>query len=511
MRPVLGLLLWVAMTVALWPAGDSPGRADVRPVDMTAPAQEALVKRACAACHTVPPADVLPRDVWKKVSYEMAGMILGNVGAPRDAPPLLLDFDMDVIARYYEARAPSELPAPEPWPAPGAEAARFARHPVRYAGATEAPIVSHVRFLDLDGRGRLQVVATDMGAGLVLAGDPREPSAGLRLLGRVPNPAHAAAVDLDKDGLLDLLVADLGDFRPEDHEKGSVVWLRRRADGTYEPKVLAAGLPRVADVEAADFDGDSDLDLVVAAFGWRTVGAVSLFENRTTDWAAPRFLRREVDARAGSIHVPVADLNADGHPDFVALFAQHYETVEAFLNDGKGAFRAQKLFAGPHPAWGSSGLELVDLDKDGDLDVLVTNGDMLDDFFLKPYHGLRLLENLGGLRFEERFLANLPGIHRALAADVDGDGDQDVVAGAYVQFKTGGGPPRALADQASLVWLEQAAPGQWKRHTLERGGQHVALDVADYDGDGDIDLVVGQFTTRDAPSVELWENRTRSR
>ena len=350
-----------------------------------------------------------------------------------------------------------------------------------------------------------------MGAGLVLAGDPREPTAGLRLLGRVQNPAHAAAVDLDKDGLLDLLVADLGGFRPEDHEKGSVVWLRRRADGSYEPKALAARLPRVADVEAADFDGDSDLDLVVAAFGWRTVGAVSLLENRTTDWAAPSFLRREVDARAGSIHVPVADLNADGHPDFVALFAQHYETVEAFLNDGKGAFRAQKLFAGPHPAWGSSGLDLVDLDKDGDLDVLVTNGDMLDDFLLKPYHGLRLLENRGGLRFEERFLANLPGVHRALAADLDGDGDQDVVAGAYVQFKTGGGPPRALADQASLVWLEQAAPGQWKRHTLERGGQHVALDVADYDGDGDVDLVVGQFTTRGAPSVELWENRTRKR
>ena len=148
----------------------------------------------------------------------------------------------------------------------------------------------------------------------------------------------------------------------------------------------------------------------------------------------------------------------------------------------------------------------MDFDGDGDLDVLVTNGDMLDDFLLKPYHGIRWLENKGGLRFLEHPLANLPGVHRALAADLDGDGDLDIVAGAYVRFKVGNGPPRSRPDLASLVWLEQEKPGQWKRHTLEQGAHHLTLDVADYDKDGDMDIVVGDFAIEGAPFVEVWEN-----
>jgi hypothetical protein len=258
-------------------------------------------------------------------------------------------------------------------------------------------------------------------------------------------------------------------------------------------------------------DGDGDLDLVVAAFGWRTVGGIFLLENVTKTWDAPAFVRREIDGRPGAIHVPVADLDGDGRPDFVALLAQHYESVEFFKNLGKGEFRPQVLDKAPHPAWGSSGLELVDFDQDGDLDILVTNGDMLDDFLLKPYHGIRWLENKGGLRFEAHSLANLPGVHRALAADVDGDGDMDVVAGAYVRFKVGNGPPRSRPDLASLVWLEQEAPGQWKRHTLEQGAAHVTLDVADYDRDGDMDIVVGNFATEGAPFVDVWENVSKKR
>ncbi len=483
---------------------------------------EALAQRACAGCHSVPAPDILPRGSWKTVLYEMAGMILGNVGAPRGAPPVTLDFDMERLVGFYEARSPHKLAEPEPWPAPEPEGLRFAKagmSPAAPPSGTkgpgsaggDAPVVAHVRFLDLDGSRRLQVVATDMRSGFILAGDPRRPDAGLRTLARATSPCHLEVVDLDRDGLLDLLVADLGDFAPEDHEKGSVLWLRRRPSGEYERIVLASRLPRVADVQAVDVDGDGDLDLVAAAFGWRTVGGLLLLENRTTEWSAPVFVRRELDPRPGAIHVPVTDLDGDGRPDVVALFAQHYESVEAFLGDGKGGFRTVPLFAGPHPAWGSSGLGLVDFDRDGDTDILVTNGDMLDDFLLKPYHGIRWLENKGGLRFEEHPLTSLPGVHRALARDLDGDGDLDVVAGAYVQFHGEVGPPRSRPDLASLIWLEQEAPGRYRRHTLEQGGHHVTLDAADYDGDGDIDLAVGTFRTEGAPVVELWENRGAGR
>jgi len=91
-------------------------------------------------------------------------------------------------------------------------------------------------------------------------------------------------------------------------------------------------------VQAADFDQDGDLDLVVAAFGWRWIGGIYLLENRTTDWTRPSFVRRELDPRTGAIRVPVADLNDDGRLDFVALIAQQHETVVAFLGDGRGGF-----------------------------------------------------------------------------------------------------------------------------------------------------------------------------
>src|SRR5207247_2578308 len=132
---------------------------------------------------------------------------------------------------------------------------------------------------------------------------------------------HAEVVDLDGDGIKDLLVANLGSFLPTNHRKGSVVLLRGRADGTFQPFTLLQGVGRVADVQAADFRGVGKLDLVVAAFGWQQTGEILYLENRTTDWTRPNFVSRELDPRHGCIHVPVADLNGDGRPDFVALIS----------------------------------------------------------------------------------------------------------------------------------------------------------------------------------------------
>ncbi len=472
-----------------------------------APSAEALARQVCSSCHLFPPPDSLPRRAWGSVAYEMAGFIMGRVGAPRGGPALSADFDVDKVISYYESQAPRFLASPEPWPEPGRDPALFARHPFRApAGLSVSPSVANVRFHRSAADGRTEVVAVDMSAGLVLSADLGGKLDILRTTGRVPNPCHTEAVDLDGDGLVDMIVANLGGVKPEDHTRGSVVWLRGLPAGSYSPITLASGLPRVADVEAVDVDGDGDLDLIVAAFGWRTSGGVFLLENRTKDYKSPVFVKREIDPRCGAIHVPVADLNGDGHPDFVALFAQHHESVVAFLNDGKGNFRAETIDQAPHPAWGSSGIELVDLDGDGDKDVLVTNGDMLDDFQVKPYHGIRWLENRGSFPFVPHVIAGLPGAHRARAIDVNGDGRLGIVACAYVDFNAEGTPLTAVAQFPSLVWLEQTSPGVFVRHTLERGGRHVTLDVGDYDHDGDPDFVVGSFRTGSGPWLEVWEN-----
>jgi hypothetical protein len=196
--------------------------------------------------------------------------------------------------------------------------------------------------------------------------------------------------------------------------------------------------PRVADVRAADFNGDGKPDLVVGAFGWRKVGHVSVLENRTAKYPQVEFHPHVLDPRPGAVHVIPVDLNGDGHMDIVALIAQQYETVMAYINTGKDfVFTPHEIYTAPHPNWGSSGIELVDLDGDGDLDVLFTHGDTFDDSLIKPYHGLMWLENRGTYPFTPHPLADLPGAFRAEAADMDGDGDLDIVACAFIAGRRG--------------------------------------------------------------------------
>jgi hypothetical protein len=66
--------------------------------------------------------------------------------------------------------------------------------------------------------------------------------------------------------------------------------------------------------------------------------------------------------------VPVADLNGDSRPDFVVVFGQEHETVEAFLNEGSGRFVRHSLetVQCDHPT-----LDLGDFDGDGAVDLVV--------------------------------------------------------------------------------------------------------------------------------------------
>src|SRR5262249_50553724 len=158
--------------------------------------------------------------------------------------------------------------------------------------------------------------------GQVLALRPYEAAPTWRVLARLTVPAHAEVIDLDGDGIPDVLVADLGTYPPSNERAGSVVWLRGRPDGTFTPIPVLHGGGPVADGKAAAFRGTGKKDLVVGVFGWRTTGEILFLENQTADWAEPRFVPRVLDDRHGTIHVPVADLNGDGKPDFVALISQ---------------------------------------------------------------------------------------------------------------------------------------------------------------------------------------------
>lgn len=103
----------------------------------------------------------------------------------------------------------------------------------------------------------------------------------MALLARLNTPCHSTVCDLNLDGRQDIIVASLGSFFPTDDRVGQVLWLRAGANGQFESKTLIEGIGRVADAQVADFNGDGRLDLVVAAFGWRTTGEILILENQT--------------------------------------------------------------------------------------------------------------------------------------------------------------------------------------------------------------------------------------
>ncbi len=361
----------------------------------------------CGDCHGYPTADLFPKRNWD-AEVRRGFDFYHKSDRKLDPPPV-----QDVIS-YYEAAAPDRLPLIPRTPDGSGPRRSLVRGEIAGPHPDEATAISHVALVHLTDPNRPDILACDMASGELLihkAGRQDDPAT--VLASDLAHPAHAEVADLDHDGINDILVADLGVPIPSDDRLGRVLWLKGRKDGVYETRILLSRLGRVCDVQPADFDGDGDLDLVVAVFGWHVAGEILLLEQRRASDGSVEFVRKRLDDRHGTIHVPIVDLNQDGRPDFVALIAQEFETVVAFLNEGRGKFAKRTLFSATNPAFGCSGLQMIDLDGDGDLDALLSNGDVYDSPLIKPYHGVSWLENQGPERqFIRHAIGAVYGAHR---------------------------------------------------------------------------------------------------
>ncbi len=505
------ILFFIVVLSALQGCSGNGGGVSVPPTinQVATPNLPERIRLFCGSCHENPPIDTFPRSAWKNLIERMY-MLFNESNRHLQPPPV------EEVVHYFEERAPLQLPIAEIRRANHPLPVSFTRidYPV-FQGPPDVvpPHISNVNLVHLFDPKKLDILACDMRGGAVLVLQPYLADPKWRLLyGTGPdqgfNPAHSEVTDLDGDGINDILVANLGNHLPTDRRCGSVLWLHGLGEGRYEPITLLKDKGRIADVQIADFNGDGKLDLIVACFGWKTVGEIYYLENHTTDWKRPNFTVYLLDERHGTIHVPIVDLNGDGKPDFVALISQEHETIVAFLNDGKGHFDEKKtLYKAPHPGYGSSGIQLVDLNGDGKLDVLYTNGDVLDQpYLLKPYHGIQWLENKGDWKFVHHPLTPMYGVHRAVAGDLDGDGDLDIVGVSFLpseNFKE-----RQEQKFDAVIVLEQIAPGVFDYHSLEREScDHVSCAVGDVFGTGKLDVVTGNFTTKAIEkAITIWKN-----
>jgi hypothetical protein len=138
------------------------------------------------------------------------------------------------------------------------------------------------------------------------------------------------------------------------------------------------------------------------------------------------------------------------------------------------------------------------------MDIVFTNGDAFDNFIVNPSHGVQWLENDGQLQFTYHRLTDMVGAVSPKAGDIDGDGDQDIITVAWIPESA---EPKAIVAGRlpSVICLEQTAPGKFARHTLEAGfPRNPAIEMADFDGDGDLDFAIGSNSINPSLHMPYW-------
>jgi len=353
---------------------------------------------------------------------------------------------------------------------------------------TEPPQISNLSVNDLDNDGLPDVIICDTKNNFVSwirqfpAGVYTETILAMDLIA----PAHVQVIDFDKDGDKDIMVAVLGMLFPSNDKIGSVVILENDGKCNFTKHIIVNKIARVSDVRAGDLDGDGDLDIAVAQFGYDD-GETRWIEN-LGNW---NFKSHILQNLSGPINVEITDMNNDGNPDIVSVVSQEWEEIYCFVNDGKGNFKSKLLWGSSNEDFGSSGIYICDLNKDGKPDILYTNGDAFDYIPPRgrPWHGVQWLENKGDMTFEFHRICNFIGAYSVRPADIDNDGDLDLFA--VSGFNLWDNP-----DSQSFIWLDNIGNMQFIKHEIANSPTHlITLETGDFNNDGLMDFVTGGMHT----------------
>ncbi len=475
-----------------------------------------IAMKYCGSCHLFPHPDLLDKITWQKNVLPKMGAMLGidsyndQYFTAIDKPDIRkksgsIDFnDWNSIVQYYVSHAPEKLP-PQKRSSVVAYTKLFSVKESMLK--TSSPSTSFVR---IDPGNQLIYVGSISDSSVLAFNKNLE----MIMKHKVRNlPVHInfennIAMSGDRIGVL----TSIGTFYPNNHETGMIEDFHFNIqDKIFKSSLIADSLPRPVQTTILDIDKDGLNDYVVCGFGNES-GSLFYLHKKTEN----TFEKKLIRSLPGAIISTIEDINQDNLPDLITLFAQGDEGIYLFTNKGNGNFESTRLLAFP-PVNGSTHFEMQDVNGDGLKDIIYTCGDNFDcSRILKNYHGVYIFLNKGDHRFEQEYFFPVNGCYKAIARDFDKDGDVDLAAISYF-------PDVKDQPQESFVYLENTGKLRFTPFTIPQyhRGRWITMDAADIDTDGDDDIVIGSLVPKDnsnvvtthqeanKPAFLFLENRTR--
>lgn len=444
-------------------------------------AGQQLAMQHCSTCHLAISPGTLDKQTWVKHVLPAMAPRLGLEAYPggyyyASAKSAVSYDDWQKLVAYFETLAPATLQPTRPTTTAINDWAIFSlEKPKRDTTQTaETTLVA------------LDTIGHQLYSGDGLRNDLTRWDQHLRptLKKQLGSPPVNASFFRDNQGNERGVFTCLGTMLAADISQGELVEVGLSGKQPSPSKSIYTNLPRPLQSIAADINHDGLTDWFVCGFGHQAGGLYWLRQASNH-----QFIKVPIREVAGAVQAASGDFNADGWPDLMALFAHADEGIWLFLNDKKGGFTERRLLRFP-PVQGSTSFQLVDVNKDGRQDILYTCGDNSDySQILKPYHGVYIYLNQGGFRYKQAYFYPINGCMKALAADFDQDGDLDIASIAfYADFKHN--------PAESFLYFDQKKPLQFQPHALpiSNYGRWICMDANDWDQDGDLDLVLGNFS-----------------